>query len=498
MTGKSMMKIGEVAKKANVTPRTIRFYIQENLLPQPVKTRKNMAYYGEDIVEKIIAIKKAQTERFLPLVVIRRILEQNQFDYAALDGPPEVLDPTNKKTDETETQALNEDWNIPKDVLAKMVKRKWVTTIAKDGIAQYAPADLKLLNLLAQLNQAGVSWEDMLNSLQSIQRTFKKVIELEFQTYIRWLMKHPTENFYKTYELEKLVLKNFIDQTRKDYLKKITLRYKQNKDHAFFASSDEGFAIPAGEISEELRLIEENLSPHTVDVRRLNDLAIGYSCCGNLDKAALLLNRILRKESDNLEARVRWIWYSRFKKRERDIDQLKQQLIHLVETHPDYAFARAFLAFWNFFNIFDQNDHREMLHVMNRCLIQLERADQGFIQDINEWAVIQYIKGKILTSIPSLTEYLEEGVRVLEKILERKKELDQLWMARMPFFPKWWWPNCYFTLGNAYLRSKRYTEALETFQKGSGYNLMSPFKDRLEEGIQAAKRQKTPSLRVNR
>ena len=74
------LRIGELAKRAAVTPRTIRFYIQEGLLPEPLYTQKNMAYYGEDLVEKVRAIKKAQKERYLPLVVIRKILEENDYD----------------------------------------------------------------------------------------------------------------------------------------------------------------------------------------------------------------------------------------------------------------------------------------------------------------------------------------------------------------------------------------------------------------------------------
>ena len=78
MADKHLLRISELAAKSNVTPRTIRFYVQEGLLPQPIKSHKTLALYKEDCIEKIKAIKLAQTERFLPLVVIRRILEQKK------------------------------------------------------------------------------------------------------------------------------------------------------------------------------------------------------------------------------------------------------------------------------------------------------------------------------------------------------------------------------------------------------------------------------------
>jgi len=46
MTDKTLLRISELASKSAVTPRTIRFYVQEGLLPQPVKSRKTLALSG--------------------------------------------------------------------------------------------------------------------------------------------------------------------------------------------------------------------------------------------------------------------------------------------------------------------------------------------------------------------------------------------------------------------------------------------------------------------
>ncbi|MFO0555864.1 MAG: MerR family transcriptional regulator [Polyangiaceae bacterium] len=54
--------------------QTIHFYIQEGLLPEGHKTGRNMAYYGEEHVDRLRLIKQLQSERFLPLRAIRAVL----------------------------------------------------------------------------------------------------------------------------------------------------------------------------------------------------------------------------------------------------------------------------------------------------------------------------------------------------------------------------------------------------------------------------------------
>ncbi len=72
---KNLMRIGELAKASGVTVQTIHFYLRERLLPPPTKTAPNMAYYGPEYLEDIRLIKELQSERYLPLGLIRQLLE---------------------------------------------------------------------------------------------------------------------------------------------------------------------------------------------------------------------------------------------------------------------------------------------------------------------------------------------------------------------------------------------------------------------------------------
>lgn len=58
--------------------QAIHFYIQRGLLPPGHKTGRNMAWYGEEHVERLKLIKKLQHERFLPLKAIKAILDDHQ------------------------------------------------------------------------------------------------------------------------------------------------------------------------------------------------------------------------------------------------------------------------------------------------------------------------------------------------------------------------------------------------------------------------------------
>ena len=59
-------------------PGTIKHYLREGLLPEPVKTSRNMAWYPREFVERVKLIKQLQEERFLPLKVIKEVLADGE------------------------------------------------------------------------------------------------------------------------------------------------------------------------------------------------------------------------------------------------------------------------------------------------------------------------------------------------------------------------------------------------------------------------------------
>ena len=79
-----LLKISELAERADVPVATVRHYLREGLLPEPVKTSRNMAYYPPEFAERIRLIKQLQEQRFMPLKVIRELLDSANGDLERL------------------------------------------------------------------------------------------------------------------------------------------------------------------------------------------------------------------------------------------------------------------------------------------------------------------------------------------------------------------------------------------------------------------------------
>ncbi len=70
------MRINELEEKTGISRATIQYYIREGLLPRPLKTSKNMAYYDESYVERLKLIKYLQEKKYLPLAIIKNMLNE--------------------------------------------------------------------------------------------------------------------------------------------------------------------------------------------------------------------------------------------------------------------------------------------------------------------------------------------------------------------------------------------------------------------------------------
>lgn len=69
------MKMKELEARTGVGRETIRYYIREGLLPEPERPKTNVAIYSEEHVRRLELIRTLQRERFLPLGIIRRLIE---------------------------------------------------------------------------------------------------------------------------------------------------------------------------------------------------------------------------------------------------------------------------------------------------------------------------------------------------------------------------------------------------------------------------------------
>jgi DNA-binding transcriptional MerR regulator len=67
------MRIDDLAQRAGVPTRTIRYYTQQGLLHSPM-LRGRVGYYNERHLDRLRLIKELQEKRYLPLSVIRSVI----------------------------------------------------------------------------------------------------------------------------------------------------------------------------------------------------------------------------------------------------------------------------------------------------------------------------------------------------------------------------------------------------------------------------------------
>ncbi len=145
---------------SGVPAATIKHYVLAGLLPEPTRTGRNMAYYDVSIVDRVLRIKELQRTRFLPLKVIREVLDESERE-----DPDETVAATiarvlaHDRKGERRTRADLQRSGLPRAQLDWLVSTGLVRP-KKDGKSEvFEGDDLELLRLLGAARKAGLDPE---------------------------------------------------------------------------------------------------------------------------------------------------------------------------------------------------------------------------------------------------------------------------------------------------------------------------------------------------
>jgi DNA-binding transcriptional MerR regulator len=147
------LKMRELAAASGVSSGTIKHYLREGLLPEPVKTSRNMAYYPPDFVERIKLIKQLQEERFMPLKVIKRMIERDpERARAMVELEDRVLERAlaGEETRVSRTE-LERRYDVPRSVLERLASLEVLTPSSRG----YSPSDVKIVEAIARFRAGG-------------------------------------------------------------------------------------------------------------------------------------------------------------------------------------------------------------------------------------------------------------------------------------------------------------------------------------------------------
>jgi DNA-binding transcriptional MerR regulator len=127
-----LLRMRELAEASGVPAPTIKHYLREGLLPEPVKTSRNMAYYPPEFVDRIKLIKQLQEERYLPLKAIKEVLDSQE----------------RSRTGATE---VRKRYGVPKEVLDRLAELEVLTPNSRG----YSPSDVKIIEAISRFRAGG-------------------------------------------------------------------------------------------------------------------------------------------------------------------------------------------------------------------------------------------------------------------------------------------------------------------------------------------------------
>jgi DNA-binding transcriptional MerR regulator len=131
-TENGLLRMRELAEASGVPAPTIKHYLREGLLPEPVKTSRNMAYYPPEFVDRIKLIKQLQEERYLPLKAIKEVLDSQERS-------------------RTSAAEVRKRYGVPKEVLDRLAELEVLTPNSRG----YSPSDVAIVEAISRFRAGG-------------------------------------------------------------------------------------------------------------------------------------------------------------------------------------------------------------------------------------------------------------------------------------------------------------------------------------------------------
>jgi DNA-binding transcriptional MerR regulator len=184
------LRISELAKLADVSIPTIKHYLKEGLLPRPIKTGRTMSYYDESCVDRVRLIKRLQNERFLPLNVIKQILEsggnfeQELMLREGIMGISRLAMPTRAVTHEDIEKATGYDLSH----LKRAEDMGVILPRSSEGETIYDTVDQEILTLIRQREDIGIPFEYSVSMMAIYRKYMKKIVEEDAALFVENLL----------------------------------------------------------------------------------------------------------------------------------------------------------------------------------------------------------------------------------------------------------------------------------------------------------------------
>jgi DNA-binding transcriptional MerR regulator len=150
-----LLKMSELVERSGVSAATIKHYLREGLLPEPVRTSRNMAYYPVEFVERIQLIKRLQEQRFMPLRLIKQVMDEEPDRLAAVieleDRIVEQALSASSTQQRVSAAEVRRRLAVPQAVLDRLAELGVLTPNARG----YDPDDVKIIEAIGRFRAGG-------------------------------------------------------------------------------------------------------------------------------------------------------------------------------------------------------------------------------------------------------------------------------------------------------------------------------------------------------
>ncbi len=153
LSANGLLKMSELSEASGVSAGTIKHYLREGLLPEPVKTSRNMAYYPADFVDRIRLIKQLQEERFMPLKVIKGMLDDDPDRAKALvELEDRILERALAGEEKRVSAAeVTRRYEMPQEVLTRLEE----LGILSPNSRGYSSSDVRVVEAISRFRAGG-------------------------------------------------------------------------------------------------------------------------------------------------------------------------------------------------------------------------------------------------------------------------------------------------------------------------------------------------------
>jgi len=156
-TVNGMLKMSELAERSGVSSGTIKHYLREGLLGSDedvLRTSRNMAYYPPEYVERLRLIKRLQEDRFMPLRVIKQMMDTDPARAAALvELEDRILDRALEAgaAERVSAAEVARRYDVPRNVLDRLVE----LGVLSPNSRGYDPDDLRIVAAISRFRAGG-------------------------------------------------------------------------------------------------------------------------------------------------------------------------------------------------------------------------------------------------------------------------------------------------------------------------------------------------------